>query len=826
MAERYLSISNYRNVGIAEEQKILLNTSMKKGELGDLVIVVGPNNSGKSNCLDALLCLNKENKLSKNDIPDFFNSPKYPVIELFVKDEKVSVGTSKKLNDKGEIIESYYDEKGQERKTKVTENIEVSDAAKIFAFDLISNIPLKVETDTVLTQENKDFGNLVINTIANNFGTNYPQSYDANAYQLQRSNNEQFWNNRINIFSKSFAFLKQTWGVNWIKNFPNPYSTWDSKKVEDNIAALTTMKTTQEVPLSNKSLELMKLLSKKYSDISNKPISDRSKMVAITIMNAAFREDEKYSRRTRVNPLSSENFIRTYHSNIKLNSLPEEGVITLLDEAHNNMIRMVGTRYYNSLGITKAELDVCMREFRQRDSKNSDLDVTNIDIDYKSYSKEILDIYDNAIKLWKNGHFIKQLGMPEKEEVMEEYIYQLTTKSIVTESPEISEWEKKNNLTVNPNIVKFSETIINQKSLSEHPQSLIKNDFFNVLFKAIGFNTIELNNLYDDIRNGNKVTGSLRVTEKELNKKLEVISNQFNRLFFQSSEKYIFEIILETEKIEFSIYVGKLPLNLDRQSTGFRWFFNFYFTVVAQKGLKRGDIIVMDEPATNLHVSGIQELRNFIKEYANRNELTFVVSTHSPFMIDVDHLEEIRVVNRNNGEAIINNKFQVVQDDDTDALRPVKDALTVGRHVLIDPTKKTIFVEGITDYCYLTAFKKICPEAKGLYFLPIQGLKKENIIERILKIDKNPTIIVDSDHYGNGTKKMAEDPRYKGKVEVIKLDEIDKSFVDIESLFTESERPAKKSFIYAVSFKNRLDMDKIDKKTHQNFRKIFENISL
>ena len=52
--ERALFIEKYRNLGIEEPQRLVLNYSLKKGEMGNLVIVIGPNNSGKSNVLDAL----------------------------------------------------------------------------------------------------------------------------------------------------------------------------------------------------------------------------------------------------------------------------------------------------------------------------------------------------------------------------------------------------------------------------------------------------------------------------------------------------------------------------------------------------------------------------------------------------------------------------------------------------------------------------------------------------------------------------------------------------------------------------------------------------
>ena len=116
----------------------------------------------------------------------------------------------------------------------------------------------------------------------------------------------------------------------------------------------------------------------------------------------------------------------------------------------------------------------------------------------------------------------------------------------------------------------------------------------------------------------------------------------------------------------------------------------------------------MDEPATNLHVSGIVELRKFMKANGETNEITFVVSTHNPFFIDPNYLEEVRVVNRINDHSIINSKFHVIDEtddhDNTDAIRPIKEALTVPRHILVDPTVPTIYVEGITDYLILTAF--------------------------------------------------------------------------------------------------------------------------
>jgi energy-coupling factor transporter ATP-binding protein EcfA2 len=316
----------------------------------------------------------------------------------------------------------------------------------------------------------------------------------------------------------------------------------------------------------------------------------------------------------------------------------------------------------------------------------------------------------------------------------------------------------------------------------------------------------------------------LRITEDEINDKLEMINQQFNKLFFLKDQRYRFEILLETNKIEFTISIGQLPLQLDRQSTGFRWFFNFFFTVIEQKNLQRGDIVVMDEPATNLHVSGIQELRSFIKKYAAESELTFVISTHSPFFIDPDYLEEIRVVSREEKHAVIDSKFHAIQPEDSDALAPVKSALTVGRHILLNPNNKTIFVEGITDYCYLTAMKKILNIGSGLYFVPIQGLLKESLLESIMKIDKYPTILVDSDNIGKGVAKRAMMNEYVNKVQIIKLSDVNPDHREIEDLFDKEDRPNEKTFLAAVTFKNNCNSQNLSPVTLKNFSALIRKL--
>ena len=236
---------------------------------------------------------------------------------------------------------------------------------------------------------------------------------------------------------------------------------------------------------------------------------------------------------------------------------------------------------------------------------------------------------------------------------------------------------------------------------------------------------------------------------------------------------------LESNSMELNISKGNKTLKLDNQSTGFKWFFNFFFGLLQGYPLESGDIILMDEPATGLHVSGQIELRRFLKEFAVKNQVSFVIATHSPFLIDCDHLDEVRVVTRDeNGLSHIENNFLTVDSEDSsrdsDKMDSILGALTVGRHIILPPDSRVVFVEGITDYNYLTAFKHLF-EIEGITFLPIGGVKKDHLASKLRKIASDPILIVDSDKAGYIAKE--KDGNGKMGIDVIALSDIDPSFM-------------------------------------------------
>ncbi|WRA89680.1 ATP-binding protein [Helicobacter pylori] len=297
------------------------------------------------------------------------------------------------------------------------------------------------------------------------------------------------------------------------------------------------------------------------------------------------------------------------------------------------------------------------------------------------------------------------------------------------------------------------------------------------------------------------------------------------------------------------------PIILSQQSTGFQWAFNFMFGFLYNVGshfsLNKNIIYVMDEPATHLSVPARKEFRRFLKEYAHKNHVTFVLATHDPFLVDTDHLDEIRIVEKETEGSAIKNHFNYPLNNaskDSDALDKIKRSLGVGQHVFCDPKKhRIIFVEDITDYCYLSAFKlyfnKHNPQFKDnpipFTFLPISGLKNDSnkmkeTIQKLCELDNNPIVLTDDDRKCVFNQKATSERfkkanKYLGNpITILQLSDCDRHFKQIEDCFSANDRnkyAKNKRMELAMAFKTTLlysEQNAITEETKNNFLCLFE----
>lgn len=394
---------------------------------------------------------------------------------------------------------------------------------------------------------------------------------------------------------------------------------------------------------------------------------------------------------------------------------------------------------------------------------------------------------------------------------------------------------KSSELTVESHMYKDRGLICNP------PKNIIsKSNFLRSLFKAAG-NMDMYNNLIKNYTNILSDTAFTKQTENEINKLFDsTVSKKFNEMY-KSNNEYKFKAALEKDFIKIYFETKNGLTNLENESEGFNWFFSLFFNTINPNELKKGDIIIIDEPEQHLSVPLIKELRKFLKQFAKDNGVTIITSTQLPYFADINHLDELKIVEpKQDGVGVkIENDFSATYGK-VDSLEKIINAFGV-RHIDITRDTRIIYVEGITDYNYLTAFKLLMEHIEdkeiNIAFMPINGVgrpnderQKNDIIDSLCQLSKNPTLLIDSDISADQFAELAENTSLR----ITQLKDINTNFITIEDLFDDNDKQTykinknNKDALASALFKNNI-IDYYEKKlisqvTIDNFFKVIREI--
>jgi len=80
------------------------------------------------------------------------------------------------------------------------------------------------------------------------------------------------------------------------------------------------------------------------------------------------------------------------------------------------------------------------------------------------------------------------------------------------------------------------------------------------------------------------------------------------------------------------------------RSPGFLWYLSFFINFIATTNEAEANefLFLIDEPGSHLHPSGQKDLTQLLENLAIKNQLIY--TTHSPFMVNRNHPERVRVV--------------------------------------------------------------------------------------------------------------------------------------------------------------------------------------
>ncbi len=470
-------------------------------------------------------------------------------------------------------------------------------------------------------------------------------------------------------------------------------------------------------------------------------------------------------------------------------------------------------------------------------------------LNYKNFDQKNLK-YEQALEIMfdKNNDLENYSGLDKPFVIPKKYLQEINQESLKE--------------------IKQSKYPFNIEAKGEYNNNVWQLEFFNdkssFLFK-INFTEI-LENIAEILEYNMQLKMDSLIA-KEFNKLLAIAQDDHQdnyqlKIRVRHNNKF-FREKCTAYKIKLEIYDcrksdNQKPIILSQQSTGFQWAFNFMFGFLYNVGsnfsFNKNIIYVMDEPAAHLSVPARKEFRKFLKEYAHKHNTTFVLATHDPFLVDTDHLDEIRIVEKEiEGSAIENNFNYSLKNDasrNSDALDKIKRSFGVGQHVFHNPQKhRIIFVEGITDYCYLSAFKLYFNEREfkndpiSFTFLPISGLKKEpnkmkETIQKLHELDNDPIVLIDDDRKCDFDQNAKSEQFKKANEEmpdpitILQLSSCDENFKQIEDCFSANDREKyakNKCMELAMAFKTRLlyseEDDVVGEETKNNFLKLFEWIT-
>ncbi len=215
--------------------------------------------------------------------------------------------------------------------------------------------------------------------------------------------------------------------------------------------------------------------------------------------------------------------------------------------------------------------------------------------------------------------------------------------------------------------------------------------------------------------------------------------NSVNVEFSEKFDKYWTQdkIKLQVKKdgtdINFWIVENNRLYYPSQRSKGQQWYLSFYVKIVARLQENKPNVILVDEPGLYLHAKAQKDLLLVLMEHTNDNPVVF--STHSPYLITEDNLENIRLIEKESDGTKILGKIHAHPTADKETLTHILTAIGLGINDSITNVdqKDNVVVEGPEDVFYVCAFKELEKKTLKTNFINGGGASNMGLVGAILE---------------------------------------------------------------------------------------------
>jgi hypothetical protein len=208
-----------------------------------------------------------------------------------------------------------------------------------------------------------------------------------------------------------------------------------------------------------------------------------------------------------------------------------------------------------------------------------------------------------------------------------------------------------------------------------------------------------LRELYDALREGNEGHASGLI--QKINDRLAASLN-FPHWWIQDRK---FQLVVSPREYDLVFTIRdrtNTEYSFSERSSGLKYFLSYYVQYLAHKpSSSQGEILLMDEPDAFLSSQAQQDLLKIFDAFSQpvdgRKPVQVIYVTHSPFLIDKNHAERIRVLDK----GISDEGTRVVKDAGKNHYEPLRSAFGafVGETTFIGSTN--LMVEGLADQILL-----------------------------------------------------------------------------------------------------------------------------
>lgn len=355
--------------------------------------------------------------------------------------------------------------------------------------------------------------------------------------------------------------------------------------------------------------------------------------------------------------------------------------------------------------------------------------------DDQGVKKQIEDLYEN-LKYANEKHPELSTNIPSLDlEKISDFVKQFSnfSKEVKVNLSVIpDEVERNYILEIISKIVDLTEVIQNVKDpiqsfLKVFKESYIPNFVLYSSFEdefphEIPIKDLEQNNWAKELTKVSSFSPKIilegqKRTKKEHKEKLKVdLQGVFEK--FWNQNPIFLEIDWDSINVSFWIVDKNRYFEPKQRSKGQQWHIAFYIRVGARVREDIKNVILIDEPGLFLHAKAQKDVLLILEELSEEAQIVF--STHSPYLIEHEKLERIRLIikeehNGNDEEESTKIIKEIHSMADKETLTPILTAIGLGLNDAIQDIdrKNNAVVEGPSDTFYLQAFKKIVEKGEN-----------------------------------------------------------------------------------------------------------------